>query len=225
MYLLRKRRKFSPRTQTLSSSRLIISLRSVFAPLHHLILPKPFTVSHRPQSPSRTTSRSLILHQETISLLQNRTPQNHIGFTLRSPIFADLCCILGTSFWSPPRGSFSKLVPGICKTNLFRSTHTISEAAIAHVALHTAPYIRCPATPTPIIPAYFRTLVKVSGTPFRFWKDQTCQILFHLFYTAQPTPHAEYVLLRRWWWYWCMLCYICMYMESDPKPKESRHCH
>ena len=35
----------------------------------------------------------------------------------------------------------------------------------------------------------------------------------------------EYVLLKRWWWYWCMLCYICMYMESDPKPKESRHCH
>ena len=36
---------------------------------------------------------------------------------------------------------------------------------------------------------------------------------------------AEYVLLKRWWWYWCMLCYICMYMESDPKPKESWHCH
>ena len=35
----------------------------------------------------------------------------------------------------------------------------------------------------------------------------------------------EYVLLKRWWWYWCMLCYVCMYMESDPKPKESRHCH
>ena len=35
----------------------------------------------------------------------------------------------------------------------------------------------------------------------------------------------EYVLLKRWWWYWCMLCYICMYMESDPKPNESRHCH
>ena len=35
----------------------------------------------------------------------------------------------------------------------------------------------------------------------------------------------EYVLLRRRWWYWCMLCYICMYMESDPKPKESWHCH
>ena len=33
----------------------------------------------------------------------------------------------------------------------------------------------------------------------------------------------EYVLLKRWWWYRCMLCYI--YMESDPKPKESQHCH
>ena len=33
---------------------------------------------------------------------------------------------------------------------------------------------------------------------------------------------GEYVLLRRWW-FWCMLCYI--YMESDPKPKESWHCH
>ena len=40
-------------------------------------------------------------------------------------------------------------------------------------------------------------------------------------------PHhipIEYVLLKRWWWYWCMLCYVCMYMESDPKPKESWHC-
>ena len=35
--------------------------------------------------------------------------------------------------------------------------------------------------------------------------------------------NGEYVLLKRWWWYWCMLCYV--YMESDPKPKESRHCH
>ena len=73
-----------------------------FAPLLYLILPTPFALSHRSEPPSRTTLHSLILHQETISLLQNHTPQNHIGFTLRSPISTDLCRILGTSFWSPP---------------------------------------------------------------------------------------------------------------------------
>ena len=81
----------------LSSSRLIVSLCSIFAPSLYLILPKPFAVSHRPEPPSCITSHSLILHQETISLLQNHTPQNHIGYTLRSPISTDLCRILGTS--------------------------------------------------------------------------------------------------------------------------------
>ena len=108
----------------------------------------------------------------------------------------DLCRILGTSFWSPPRGSFSKLVPGVHKTNPSCSTHTISEAAIAHAASHTAPYIRHPATPTPVIPASFGTLVKVSGTPFRFQKDQTRHIVFRLFYTAQLTPHENFTWIQ-----------------------------
>ena len=83
----------------LSSLCLIVSLRSVLAPLLYLVLPTPFTLSHRSKPPSCTTSHSLILRQETISLLQNHTPQNHIGFTLRSPISTDLCRILGTSLW------------------------------------------------------------------------------------------------------------------------------
>ena len=73
--------------------RLKFALSHHFAPLHlrtfapslYLVLPTPFALSHRSEPPSRTTLHSLILRQETISLLQNRTPQNHIGFTLRSP--------------------------------------------------------------------------------------------------------------------------------------------
>ena len=144
-----KKKEVFPQNSDLSSSHLIVSLRSIltplhlctFAPLHYLILLKHFAISHCSEPASRTTSHSLVLCQETISLLQNHTPQNHIGFTLRSPIFTDPCRILGTSFWSPPRGSFSKLVPSVHKTNPFRSTHTISKATIAHAASHTAPYI------------------------------------------------------------------------------------
>ena len=83
----------------LSSLCLIVSLHSILAPLLYLVLPTPFTLSHRSKPPSCTTSHSLILRQETISLIQNHTPQNHIGFTLRSPISTDLCRILGTSPW------------------------------------------------------------------------------------------------------------------------------
>ena len=43
------------------------------------------TLLHHPKPLSRTTLHSLTLRQETISLLLNRTPQNHIGYTLRSP--------------------------------------------------------------------------------------------------------------------------------------------
>ena len=100
-----KNKEVFPQNSDLSSTRLIVSLHSAFVPLHlctfapllYLILLKPFAILHRPEPPSRTTSHSLILRQETISLLQNPTPQNHIGFTLRSPIFTDLCHILGTS--------------------------------------------------------------------------------------------------------------------------------
>ena len=92
-----KKKEVFPQNSDLSSSRLIVSLCSIFAPSLYLILLKPFAVSHRPEPPSRITSHSLILCQETISLLQNCTPQNHIGFTLRSPISTDLCRILGTS--------------------------------------------------------------------------------------------------------------------------------
>ena len=85
LYLHRKRRKFSPELRlTVSSSRLIILLHSVFAPSLYLVLPTPFALSHHTEPPSHTTSHSLIPHQETILLLQNHTPQNHIGYTLRS---------------------------------------------------------------------------------------------------------------------------------------------
>ena len=64
-----------------------------FIPSLYFILPTPFTLSHCSEPPSCTISHSSILHQETISLLQNCTPQNHIGYTLRSPISTDLCHI------------------------------------------------------------------------------------------------------------------------------------
>ena len=168
LYLLRKRRKFSPefRLKFVSSHCFTSLCLCTFTPSLYFVLPTPFALLHHSEPPSCTISHPLILHLETISLLQNRTPQNHIGFTLRSPISTDLCHILGISFWSPLQGSFSKLVPGVRKINLFPSTHTTSEAAIAHVALHTALYIQYPTTPTPVIPASFRTLVKVSRTPF-----------------------------------------------------------
>ena len=96
---LKKKEVFPPefRPKFVSSHRFTSLRLRTFAPSYHLILPKPFAVSHRPEPLSRTTSHSLILRQETISLLQNRTPQDRIGFTLRSPIFTDLCRILGTS--------------------------------------------------------------------------------------------------------------------------------
>ena len=100
LYLLQKNKgSFPPelRLKFVSSHRSALLRLRTFAPSPYLILPKPFAVSHHPEPPSRTTSHSLILRQETISLLQNCTPQNHIGFTLRSPIFTDLCRILGTS--------------------------------------------------------------------------------------------------------------------------------
>ena len=85
LYLLWKRRKFFPQNSDLSLFCLIVLLRSTFAPSLYLILPIPFALSHHPEPSSRTTLHSLTLRQETISLLPNRTPQNHIGYTLRSP--------------------------------------------------------------------------------------------------------------------------------------------
>ena len=88
----------------------------------------------------------------------------------------------------------SRLVPGIHKTNLSHFTCIISQATITHVALPLAPYIHQLTTSTSTIPVYFMTLVKVSETLFRFWKDQTHQIVFCLFHTAQLTtctPHAD----------------------------------
>ena len=93
------------------SSHHFTSLRlHTFVPLLYLVLPTPFALSHRTEPPSCTTSHSLILHQETISLLQNRTPQNHIGFTLRSPIFTDLCRILGTSTFMRIKGIIHRVL-------------------------------------------------------------------------------------------------------------------
>ena len=94
-----KNKEVFPQNSDLSSPCLIVSLRSVFAPSHF----RTFALSCTSETLRRIAlsqtfiSHSLTLRQETISLLQNRTPQNHIGFTLRSPIFTDLCRILGTS--------------------------------------------------------------------------------------------------------------------------------
>ena len=89
-----KKKEVFPQDSDLSSSHLIISLCSIFAPSHlrtfapslYLVLLTPFALLHCSEPLSRTTSPSLILRQETISLLQNRTPQHLIGFALRSPI-------------------------------------------------------------------------------------------------------------------------------------------
>ena len=86
LYLLRKRRMFFPQNSDLSSLCLIVLLRSVFAPSLYLVLPTPFTLSHCSEPPYRTISHPSTLRPEIISLLQNHTPQHHIGFALRSPI-------------------------------------------------------------------------------------------------------------------------------------------
>ena len=85
------------RLKFISSHRFASLHLRTFAPSLYLILPTSFALLHHFEPPSRTTSHSLILRQETISPLQNHTPPNHMGFTLRSPISTDLCRILGTS--------------------------------------------------------------------------------------------------------------------------------
>ena len=84
---LKKKEVFPPELRlTFVSSHHFISLRlHTFIPSLYFILLTPFALSHHSEPPSHTISHSLILHQETISLLQNCTPQNHIGYTLRSP--------------------------------------------------------------------------------------------------------------------------------------------
>ena len=84
LYLLWKTRKFSPELRLkFVSSHCFASLR--LTPSLYLVLSTHFALLHHTEPPSCTTSHSLILHQETISLLSNCTPQNHIGYTLRSP--------------------------------------------------------------------------------------------------------------------------------------------
>ena len=131
-----KNKEVFPQNSDLSSSRLIVSLRSVFTPSHlctfalslYFILPTPFALSHCSEPPSHTISHSSILHQETISLLQNRTSQNHIGYMLRSPISTDLCRILGTSMI--PRMCFVKNALAIVNTthNTYMVEEVIDEA-------------------------------------------------------------------------------------------------
>ena len=78
LYLLQKEQSFSPEL------RLKFVSSHCFTSLH--LAPSPyFVLSHHPEPSSHTTLHCLILHQETISLLPNHTPQNHIGHTLRSP--------------------------------------------------------------------------------------------------------------------------------------------
>ena len=85
LYLLRKRRKFSPELRLkFVSSRLIVSLCFAFAPLLYLVLLTPFALLRHTEPSPRTTPHPLILHQKISSLLPDRTPRSHIGFTLRS---------------------------------------------------------------------------------------------------------------------------------------------
>ena len=157
-----KKKEVFPQNSDLSSLCLIVSFRSIFAPLHLctfalLRTPTPFTLLHHSEPPSHTTSHSLILRQETISLLQNHTPQNHIGFTLRSPIFADLCRILGTSFWSPPRGSFqnwspafarpTRSVPPIPSPKPQSHTWHCTQHRISNIPQHRSPSLQPPLGP------------------------------------------------------------------------------
>ena len=80
-----KKKEVFPQNSDLSLSHLIVSLRSIFTPLPYLVLLTHFALSHCTEPPSHMALHSLILRQETISLLPNCTPQNHIGYTLRSP--------------------------------------------------------------------------------------------------------------------------------------------
>ena len=57
-----------------------------FASSLYFALPTPFALSHRSEPSYHTISHPSTLRPEIISLLQNRTPQHHIGFALRSPI-------------------------------------------------------------------------------------------------------------------------------------------
>ena len=88
LYLLqRKKGSFPPelRLEFVSSHCFTLLHLYTFAPSLYLVLPTPFALSCCTKPLSRTTSHSLILHQETISQLPNHTPQKHIGYTLRSP--------------------------------------------------------------------------------------------------------------------------------------------
>ena len=84
LYLLQKTREFSPelRLKFISSHHFTLLC---LAPSIYLTLSTHFALSHHAEPSSHTTLHSLILRQETISLLSNHTPQNHIGYTLRSP--------------------------------------------------------------------------------------------------------------------------------------------
>ena len=84
LYLLWKTRKFSPELRL----KFILSYHFTLlrlAPSLYFALLTHFALSHHTKPSSCTTLHSLILHQETISLLSNHTPQSHIEHTLRSP--------------------------------------------------------------------------------------------------------------------------------------------
>ena len=84
LYLLQKTRKFSPELRLKFVSSHCFALLHLTPSLYH-VLSTHFTSLYCTKPLSCSTSHSLILRQETISLLSNCTPQNHIGYTLRSP--------------------------------------------------------------------------------------------------------------------------------------------
>ena len=76
-----KKKEVFPRTQI--SSYHFTSLH--LAPSYYFAPPMYFALLLHPEPLSCTTLHFLILCRETISLLPNHTPQNHIEHTLRSP--------------------------------------------------------------------------------------------------------------------------------------------
>ena len=91
---------------------------------------------------------------------------------------SDLSCTLGISFWSPPQGGNSRLVPSIQKKNLSHFILIISRAKATDMASPPVLYICGIATSTSSTPVHFRILVKRAEPTFQLQKNQEHYNLF-----------------------------------------------